>query len=137
VTDTIDYKQEDVAERVKMLTAGHGVDFIIDMDFSTTTKWVSEAAIAEHGLVVCYGSNNPGDIPIHFPAWLQRSISIRFFLVYRLLADERKRAVEGVNRLLEDGKLVHNIGQRSALTDIVAAHQAVEAGAAGNVVIRL
>ncbi|NGM86290.1 NADPH:quinone reductase [Parapusillimonas sp. SGNA-6] len=137
VTDTIDYKQEDVAERVKTLTAGHGVDFIIDMDFSTTTKWVSEAAIAEHGLVVCYGSNNPGDIPIHFPAWLQRSISIRFFLVYRLLADERQRAVEGVNRLLENGKLVHNIGQRFALTDIVAAHQAVEAGAAGNVVIRL
>jgi NADPH2:quinone reductase len=137
VTDGINYRKGDVAEQVKALTAGHGVDFIVDMDFSTTTQLVSEAAIAEHGTVVCFGSNVPGQIPINFPAWLQRSISIRFFLVYRLLPEERRRAVEGVNQLLTDGKLAHNIGQRFALADIVAAHRAVEAGAAGNVVIRL
>jgi len=137
VAETIDYKKEDVAAQVKALTAGHGVDFIVDMDFSTTTRLVTEAAIAEHGTVVCFGSNDPGPIPIHFPAWLQRSISIRFFLVYRLLPDERRRAVEGLTKLLEDGKLAHNIGQRFALSEIVAAHESVEAGAAGNVVMRL
>lgn len=136
VTDLIDYKKEEVAAQAKALTSGRGVDFIVDMDFSTTTKLVSDAAIAEHGMVVCFGSNVAGPISIDFGAWLQRSISIRFFLVYQLLPAERVHAVKGLTRLLEDNKLVHNIGKRFALKDIIAAHRAVETGAvAGNVVI--
>jgi NADPH2:quinone reductase len=138
VADLIDYKKEDVAAQVKTLTAGRGVDFIVDMDFSTTTRLVTQAAIAEHGMVVCFGSNVGGPIPIDFAAWLQRSISIRFFLVYELLPTERRIAVEGLTKLLVDDKLLHNVGKRFALKDIVAAHQAVETGTvAGNVVITM
>jgi NADPH:quinone reductase len=40
--------------------------------------------------------------------------------------------------MLERGELIHNVAQTFDLTDIVAAHEAVESGKAmGNVVVRV
>lgn len=42
VDATIDYKRESVAQRVKDLTGGQGVDAIVDMDFSSTAQLLSD-----------------------------------------------------------------------------------------------
>ena len=56
-----------------------------------------------------------------------------------MTAHERVQACEGINRLLEAGMLEHAIGQRFALDQIVAAHQAVEgaSGQIGNVIVTI
>lgn len=138
VDATIDYKHEPVAERVKALTDGRGVDAIIDMDFSTTAKLLGEGVLAAHGTLVGYGSNAYGETPIPFRALLFASISLRFFIVYELLPDERRAAIDGLTELLRAGKLRHTIAQRFGLGDIAAAHEAVDQGQAiGNVVLEL
>jgi NADPH2:quinone reductase len=138
VTDNILYKQEPVAERLLAFTAGRGVDAIIDMDFSTTSALVPAAAVAPHGRIAVYGSNQRGDIPLHFGAFLPRSISLLFFLVYDLLPAQRREAVDTLNGLLRDGKLSHLVAPAYRLEDIVAAHEAVESGRTlGNVVVAL
>ena len=138
VIDTIDYKQESVAERIHAITAGRGVDGIIDMDFSSTATLISAGALAAHGTLVSYGSNDMGVVPVPFRTLLFSSISLRFFIVYDLTAAERCSALEGLNTLLADGRLTHTIGARFALDDIAAAHEAVEGGKViGNVVIDL
>lgn len=135
--ETILYKQESVSEKVKAFTDGKGVDAVIDMDFSTTAALVSEGAVAYHGSIVSYGSNFRGDVPIEFGAWLPRSLSLHFFLVYDLLRQDRERVVGSVQALLEQDALHHQIGQSFSLDDIVAAHQAVEQGKIlGNVVVQ-
>lgn len=134
--DTINYKTEVVAQRVKELTGGRGADAIIDMDFSTTTDLVRDGALAPHGTVACFGSNlvEPPQIP--FRLCLTTSLSLQFFLIYDLTPAEREVAVKGLSELLASGKLKHAIGARFALADIVAAHEAVEQGKVlGNVVI--
>ncbi|AEC21970.1 alcohol dehydrogenase [Pusillimonas sp. T7-7] len=136
--EIIFYKKESVAERVGVLTDGSGVDVVIDMDFSSTASLAAQGAVAYHGTIVCYGSNLRGDIPIEFGAWLSRSLSLHFFLVYDLLPSDRQRALDNVQVLLKQEVLRHQIGQTFPLDDIVAAHQAVEAGnVLGNVVVSL
>jgi NADPH2:quinone reductase len=138
IRDNILYKQEPVAERLLALTAGRGVDAVVDMDFSSNAALVQAGAVAPHGSYVVYGSNARGDIPLNFAAWLPRSISLHFFLVYDLLPAQREHAVNALNGMLAAGKLKHLIAPAYVLDDIVAAHEAVEAGRTlGNVVVTL
>jgi len=138
VAETINYKTENVAERVKALTGGRGADAIIDMDFSTTADLVRQGALAPHGTVACYGSNEYADPLIPFRVCLFNTLSFQFFLVYDLTPTERTFALKELNVLLASGKLVHAIGARYPLSEIVAAHEAVEQGKVmGNAVIDL
>jgi NADPH2:quinone reductase len=138
IDEAIDYKKESVAGRAREMTAGRGVDAVVDMDFSTTVKLVPDGAVAPHGTVVCYGSNERGAIPLAFGAWLPRSISLHFFLVYDLLDAERDQAVKALTQLLQGGALRHLLAPAFALDEIAAAHEAVESGRVlGNVVVTL
>lgn len=127
-TTTILYKEEAVAERVLAETGGVGVDAIIDMDLSRTFGLVDQGVLAPHGRYVCYGSNDRGRVSLDYAAWLPRSLSLHFFLVYELTPAQRRRVLDGVLALLRRGRLVHHIGARFPLADIVAAHEAVEHG---------
>ena len=138
VRTTIDYKNEPVAQRVKELTAGRGVDGIVDMDFSSTIRLLADGALAPHGTLVSYGSNVSGETPVPFPTLLFNSITLRFFLVYDLDPLDRQRALANLTDLLAAGRLSHTIGARFTLDDIAAAHEAVEGGKVlGNVVVEL
>lgn len=128
------YKQENVAERVREITGGQGVDVVIDMDFSGTASWAPEV-LKPHGAVVCYGSNAL-EQSFQYRPWLFASLGVKFFLVYDLSPADRQAAIERLTQLLERGLLQHSIGPRFALAQTVQAHLAVEAGRAiGNVVI--
>jgi NADPH2:quinone reductase len=135
---SIDYKREQVVDRIKEATGGRGVDAIIDMDLSTTVNYIRDGAVAAHGTVVCYGSNMVEGVPFPFRTLLFSSIDLRFFLVYDLAPEDRRIVLDGVTQLLQSGQLLHTIGARFPLHDIAAAHEAVEGGKImGNVVVDL
>lgn len=137
-SDVIDYKNEDVAARVRDLTGGKGVDAILDMDLSTTAALLPAGVLAPHGKLVCYGSNVPADIPVSFTAMLWGNLTLQLYLVYELLPEERAAVLAELNTLLAGGKLKHTIAARFPLDRIVEAHEAVEQGKLiGNVVLDL
>ena len=128
------YRQEAVADRVRELTQGQGVDVIIDMDFSGTAAWAPEA-LKPHGSLVCYGANAQEQTFAYRP-WLFASLGVKFFLVYELSPADRVAAIARLNGLLERGALQLQVGARFPLAGAVQAHQAVESGRViGNVVI--
>jgi NADPH2:quinone reductase len=132
----IDYKKENVARRVLDLTQGKGADGVIDMDFSTTAPLLSGGILAPHGKLVGYGSNIRGDNAVPFGDVLFKSLTLQFFLVYELKAADRETALKDLRDMLQNGALSHQIGARFPLTDIAAAHEAVEHGRVlGNVVL--
>jgi NADPH2:quinone reductase len=136
VIDVIFYKTEAVAERLKALTNGQGVDVIIDMDFSSTSALLTAGGLAPHGRVVCYGSNVATDLPINFKTLLFNSLELKFFLVYDLPAADRAAALKQLGDLLQLNRLQHAISRSFTLTDTAQAHEAVEAGQdIGNVVV--
>jgi len=138
VDELVDYRHEDVAERVRMLTDGRGVDGIIDMDLSTTAALLPKGVLSPHGKLVCYGSNVPGDIPVSFPAMLWGSLSLQVFVVYELRREERAARLAELNDLLVARALRHSVAETYRLDDIAAAHEAVEGGrVTGNVVLEI
>jgi NADPH2:quinone reductase len=138
VRDVIFYKTEPVAERLKAITEGKGVDVIIDMDFSSTSALLTAGGLAAHGRVVCYGSNVATELPINFRTLLFNSLELKFFLVYELQTTDRTAALKQLSGLLQANRLQHAISRSFALTDIALAHEAVEVGQdIGNIVVTL
>ena len=75
-------------------------------------------------------------LPAYF--CLTQSIRVQFFLVYELDTREREHAVSAISRALEQGKLINRVAQPTyALADIAAAHEAVERGTIGNVIVTM
>ncbi len=137
---TIDYKTENVGERVAAITgkpaaAGGGVDAIVELDL-TANAGLIPAVLRPRGKVVIYGTGAKAEIPASF--CLVSTISLLFFLVYELTPEERRRAVEGISRMLEANTLRHNVGATFPFDQIVAAHEAQEGGKiAGNIVLTM
>jgi NADPH:quinone reductase len=132
----IDYKREDVGERVMALTAKRGVDAVIEMDLAANARLLPNV-LAPNGVVAIYGSG-ASETSIPFQFLLQNSITLQFFLVYLMPPAERERATADITRLLERGDLIHNVAQTFDFGDMVAAHEAVESGKAmGNIVVKL
>ena len=132
----IDYKREDVGERVMAVTGKRGVDAVIEVDLAANTRLLPDV-LAPNGVVAIYGSGAPA-VSIPFQFLLQNSITMKFFLVYLMPPEQRARATAEITRMLEAGELVHNVAQSFDLGDIVSAHEAVESGKAmGNIVVRI
>jgi NADPH:quinone reductase len=132
---TIDYKRENVGERVMATTGKRGVDAVIEMDLAVNAKLLPDV-LTPNSVVAIYGGSAP-EPAIPFQFLLQNSITLKFFLVYLMPQELRERATAEITRLLERGELMHNVAQTFKLSDIVAAHEAVEAGKAlGNIVVQ-
>jgi NADPH2:quinone reductase len=130
----INYRTEDVGERVKTLTKGHGVDAVIEVDLSRNAKFYP-AVLKPHAAVVIYGmSANESTLP---SLWLmQNSITLRFFILYELSSDDRAAGIAELTDLLKQAKLVHTVALRLPLEKIAEAHDIVERGdVIGNVVL--
>jgi NADPH2:quinone reductase len=131
---TIDYRRDDVGERVMALTAKKGVDAIIEVDFAANAK-LAPAVLRERGTIVIYGTGAPqSGIPGMF--FLRNAIALKFIYVYELNAVERAAALGAITRALAAGSLTTLFGQTFPLADVAGAHEAVEQGKIlGNVVI--
>jgi NADPH2:quinone reductase len=129
----IDYKAENVGERVMALTNRAGADAVIELDL-TANAALLPSVLRPRGKVVVYGTGPNAEIPGSF--CLVNTISLLFFIVYELSPEERRRAVEGVNRMLEGNTLKHNVAATYPFDRIVAAHEAQESGKVpGNIVL--
>ena len=132
---TIDYKREDVLARMMEITAKRGADAMIEMDF-TANAHLMPGILKPKGSVIIYGTGAEATVPAFF--CLTQSIRLQFFLVYELDAAERAHAIAGINTALEAGTLINRVAQPTyALEDIAAAHEAVERGTVGNVVVTI
>ncbi len=133
--EVIRYKSEPLVERVKALTAGRGVDRIIELDMATNGASNLEM-LRESGECVVYGSSAPA-LQLPFFPLLAKNIQLRFFIVYHLSPADRSRAVATLTRMRERGTLQHQIGARMTLADIVRAHERIERGeVTGNLVLQ-
>ena len=132
----IDYRRDDVIRCVQEATRGTGVDRIIEVDIGANAGLDAELLRAGGDCVV-YGSGAASfDLPF-FPLIL-KNITLRFFIVYNLDADDRRRAVAALNGFLARGTLIHNIAERFTLEQIAQAHEVVEQQqAVGNVVLAI
>jgi len=132
----IDYRRENVAERVREATGGRGVDRVVEVDLAANAA-VDVELLRAGGDCVVYGSG-AAQVSLPFFPLIVKNLSLRFFIVYNLDAADRERAQALLGDWLASGALQHNIAARLPLAQIARAHELVEQGAAvGNVVLAI
>jgi NADPH2:quinone reductase len=132
---TINYKQRDVAEEVKRLTDGAGVDRIVEVDFGGNLP-TSLLVLKPDAVIASYASRGVAEPAVPFRALMQRNITIHAILVYTMPEAAKAAGAEDVTRALEQGALRPVIGAQLPLERIAEAHTAVEQGSIiGNVVL--
>ena len=126
---TINYSHEDVAQRVRALTDGKGVDVVFD-SVGQSTFMASLDALKRRGLLVCVGTAS-GPIPPFDPQLLARKGSL--YVTRPALADyiadpaEKAELAAEVFGHIAAGRIKIEINQRYALEDAVQAHRDLEA----------
>ena len=132
----VNYKTEDMNARIQEATNGQGVDRIIEVEFAGNIG-IDLQAIKPEGDIIVYGSN-AAEIAVPFFPTILKSVRMRFFIVYHLNSDDRKRAITDLTAMLEQSSLIHNIATRLPLERIAEAHEMIEQNRAiGNVILSI
>lgn len=130
----IDRRSADVAAQVMDLTGGAGVDRIIEVDFAANLA-TDAAVIAPNGWIASYScSSNPQPV-LPYYAFASKGANLRFVQGFNLPADARAAAIVFVAAHAD--RLTVAIGASFPLDQIASAHQRVERGGIGNVVVTL
>jgi len=130
----INYRTEDVASRVMDLTDGAGIDRVVEVEMGGNLD-ASLAVLKTNGVIATYASEGVPDPAIPFYALLYKNLTLRFELVFLMPEDAKRAAVSDMTGWLEDGRLQHTIAGTFALEDVAAAHEAVEAGPLGKILL--
>ncbi len=132
----INYRDEDVAARVAELTDGEGLDRIVEVEMGGNLD-ASLAMLKANGVISAYASEGEPQPTVPFYTLLYKNLTVRFELVFLMPEDAKQQAVKDLTKWLADGELRHTIAQRFALENIVAAHEAVESGPTGKILLDL
>jgi NADPH:quinone reductase len=132
--EAINYRTDNLEERVKALTGGCGVDALIELDLTRNGKDYPKL-LRPHATVVVYGmSANEATLPTLF--LMRNSITLRLFRIYDISPTDRDAGLAELGVLLQDNKLTHTVARLMPLSDIAAAHELGERGAViGNIVL--
>ena len=126
---TINYSNEDVAKRVREITAGKGVDVVFDSVGKDTFEG-SLNSLKRRGLMVCLGTAS-GQIPPFNPQILAMKGSL--FLTRPASADyiadpaEKAALASELFEHVAAGRIRADITKRYELADVVQAHRDLEA----------
>ena len=127
----VNYRADDAAAAIRA-AAPEGVDRIVEVAPAANAALDAEV-IAPNGVVAIYAAD--GDLATPVRPLMVRNACLRFVLVYNVPAEWLARAVDDVSAALAGGDLSELPAHRFALDDIAAAHEAVEGGAVGKVLV--
>ncbi len=133
----LNYREENVVERIKAITDNQGIDRIIEVDFGGNLT-TNQEIITLNGCIAAYASEGNSNPSVPFYHLLFKGVTIHLVNVYELADNARSQAIRDINLMLETGNLIHAIAKRFNLDEIVSAHQLVESGTAiGNVILTI
>jgi NADPH2:quinone reductase len=119
----INYRQENVAERIKALVGK--VDHIAEVDFGGNLA-TTLAILAPGGSVAGYASRGNQEPAVPFRSLMSLNATVQAILVYSMPEQAKQAAIEDLARAA--GHLRHNIAATYSLEQTAEAHAAVEAG---------
>jgi len=128
---SVNYRAGDPAAAIRA-AAPEGVDRIVEVAPAANVALDAEV-IAPNGVIAIYAAD--GDLATPVRPLMVRNVALRFVLVYNVPAEWLARAIDDVSAALAAGDLSELPTHRFALDDIAAAHEAVEAGAVGKVLV--
>src|SRR5262249_27640098 len=127
----VNYRDADAADQIR--AAAGQTDRIIELALGANLAL--DLAVARPGAVIVDYAAEPADPVLPVRACMTANLTLRFVLLYGVPRAALRRAAEGITAALADGALTELPVHRFGLSDIVAAHEAAEAGPLGKVLV--
>jgi NADPH2:quinone reductase len=134
----INYRESDAAKEILAITPD-GVDIAVEVAPAQNIG-IDLDVVRVHGLVSIYANNGGDEMTMPLRAAFGKNLRFQFLILYTLDEPLVQAAIEDVNAAVAAGAL--RVGGQAglplhhyALTDMAAAHDAVEEGAIGKVLI--
>jgi NADPH:quinone reductase len=127
----VNYREPDTAARIREL-APDGVDRVVEVDLEANLE-LDLAVGATH--IVTYAATPDQSVAVPVRALMGPNVVLRFVLIYTIPADALRRAVADVSQAVRGGALTTLPLHRFPLERAADAHDAVQGGAVGKVLI--
>lgn len=122
----VNYREPKYVDALLEMTAGEGVDRIVDVDFGVNQA-ASLALIKEGGVIASYASAGDMRPTLEFYPFMFKNVTLRMLIVYLLDAATRRKGEAQLTEWLEAGALRHAVVPAGNLAQAIAAHEMVEA----------
>jgi NADPH:quinone reductase len=130
----VNYRSADAAEQIRA-AAPEGIDRIVELALGPNLE-LDLAVAARHAVISTYAADQAtAEIPIR--PLMGPNLVLRFVMIYTIPRAALRAAVDGVSQAIAAGALTTLPIHRFGLEDTAGAHEAVEGGAVGKVVIDL
>lgn len=129
-TYTINYKKENIVDRVKDITDGKGVPVVYD-SVGNDTFITSLDCLAPQGMMVAFGTTSGPVTPFNLSELALRgslSITRPMLTTYAAKREEMDSMAASLFGMMAAGKVRVDIRQRYHLKDVVLAHRDMESG---------
>lgn len=133
--ETLDYRAPDFAERLGA-AAPEGVDRVVDVAVAANLPAYA-ACLAPGAGIAAYATTSAPDGPLPVSTLMRRNVDVGFVLVYTVPQPALDRAAADITAALRAGALSPPPEHHFPLEDVAGAHEAVERGAIGKVLIDL
>ncbi len=127
----VNYRDADAADQIR--AAVGQTDRVIEVALGANLSL--DLAVARPGSAIVTYAAEPADPVLPVRACMTANVTIRFILLYGVPRPALRQAAADITAALTEGALTELPVHRFALSDIVAAQQACEAGAIGKVVV--
>jgi NADPH:quinone reductase len=131
----VDYREQDAGDQVRAV-APDGVERIVEVDLDRNLE-LDLAAAAPDAAIATYSHAAPGTATVPVRRLMTANIVLRFVLTYTMPQPAKVRAIEDVSAALRDRALTPPPLHRFPLERVADAHDALERGLVGKVVIDL
>jgi len=134
----VNYRNDDAAAQIKSL-APEGIDLVVDVAIIQNAGLVAEV-LKRRGAIAAYANTGGMEVTLPVREFMRLNARIQFVLLYTMGDAAARAGIEDVTAAVADGAL--EVGEehglpliRYPLGDTAAAHDAVENGAVGKVLI--
>jgi len=127
----VNYRDADAADQIR--AAVGQTDRVVEVALGANLAL--DLAVAKPGSMIVTYAAEPADPVLPVRACMTANVTLRFILLYGVPRPALRQAAADITAALIEGALTELPVHRFGLSDIVAAHEAVEAGALGKVVV--
>ncbi|MEM7172184.1 MAG: NADPH:quinone reductase [Pseudomonadota bacterium] len=133
----VNYKTEPLVEAVLEANRGQKLDRVVDVDFGTHINLTTDL-LKPNGIVAAYASMGSPQPSLNYYPLMFNNTLMRLVFVYAMPFDAQIEAQLDIDEMLRAGAISPRVASTHPLSDIVAAHEEVEAGQQiGNVVLEI
>jgi NADPH2:quinone reductase len=133
--EVVNYRDADAVAQLQAL-APDGFDRVAEVSLAANLNLDLEVC-APRAVISSYADDGGGEPPIPIRRLMIKNLELRFVLVYTMGPAATAAATHDITRILQDGSLPLQPLHRFPLAETAAAHDAVEAGAVGKVLIEV